>query len=73
MQRKVTWVKAGVEGLRRVAESAQRQIIAALRMAAGGEKAQTAKPMKGFGPGIFEIALRHRGDAYRAVYALQDR
>lgn len=40
-------------------------------MAAGGEKADTAKPMKGLGPGIFEIALRHRGDAFRVVYAVQ--
>lgn len=52
-------------------EPVQRQMIAALRMAAGGEKAETAKPMKGLGPGIFEIALRHRGNAYRTVYALQ--
>jgi hypothetical protein len=34
-------------------------MIAALRMAASGEKAETAKPMKVLGPGIFEIALRH--------------
>ena len=26
--------------------------------------------MKGFGSGIFEIALAWRGDAYRAVYAV---
>ena len=49
----------------------QRQVIAALRMAAGGEKAETAKPMKGLGPGIFEIAARLRDDAFRAAYAVQ--
>ena len=27
--------------------------------------------MKGLGSGVFEIALRCRADAYRAVYALQ--
>jgi len=43
----------------------------ALRIAARGEKADTAKPMKGLGAGVFEIAVRHRGDAFRAVYALQ--
>jgi phage-related protein len=52
-------------------EPVQRQMIAALRMAAGGEKTETAKPMKGFGSGIFEIALRYRGDAFRAIYAVQ--
>ena len=39
--------------------------------AASGEKADTAKPMKGFGSGVFEIVLRQRGDAFRAVYAVQ--
>ena len=52
-------------------EAVQDQISFALRAAAAGEKADTAKPMKGFGSGVFEIALRHRGDAFRAVYAVQ--
>ena len=30
-----------------------------------------AKPLKGAGSGVFELALRHRGDAYRVVYAVQ--
>lgn len=33
--------------------------------------ADTAKPMKGFDSGVYEIALPHRGDAYRAVYAVK--
>ena len=32
---------------------------------------EIAKPIKGFGSGVFEIALRHQGDAYRTVYAVQ--
>lgn len=43
----------------------------ALRMAAQGEKADVAKPMKGLGAGVLEITVRHRGDAYRTVYAVQ--
>ena len=43
----------------------------ALRIAAEGEKADSAKPMKGLGAGVFEIAVRHQGDAYRTVYAVQ--
>jgi phage-related protein len=27
--------------------------------------------MKGFSSGVFEIALKYRGDAFRAVYAVQ--
>ncbi len=33
--------------------------------------ADSTKPMKGLGSGVYEIALPHRGDAYRAVYAVQ--
>ena len=39
-------------------------------MAAEGCKADNAKPMKGLGSGVFEIALRFRADAYRTVYAV---
>jgi len=30
-----------------------------------------AKPFKGAGAGVFEIALPYRSDAYRCVYAVQ--
>lgn len=29
------------------------------------------KPVKGFGSGVLELALKFRGDAYRVVYAVQ--
>jgi phage-related protein len=34
-------------------------------------KADIAKPMHGLGPGISEIALAFRSDAFRVVYAVQ--
>jgi phage-related protein len=43
----------------------------ALTVAAEGGKADIAKPMKGLGSGVFEIALPYRSDAYRAIYAVQ--
>lgn len=36
-----------------------------------GGKAGIAKPMKGLGSGVFEIALPYRGNAFRVVYAVQ--
>ena len=45
--------------------------LAALTIAAEGGKADIAKPMRGMGPGVFEIALPFRGDAFRVVYAVQ--
>lgn len=45
--------------------------MTALQIAARGQKADTAKPMKGLGSGVFEIALPHRGNAYRTIYAVR--
>jgi phage-related protein len=33
-------------------------------------KADIAKPLHGFGSGVLEIALGHRGDAFRVVYTI---
>jgi phage-related protein len=52
-------------------EAVQEQMTTALRLAAHGEKADRAKPLRGLGSGVFEIALAYRGNAYRAVYAVQ--
>ena len=52
-------------------QAVQEQIKFALEVAAAGQMADTAKPMKGFDSGVYEIALPHRGDAYRAVYAVK--
>lgn len=46
-------------------------MIRALTLAAEGRKADVAKPIRGFGSGVFEVALKYRTDAYRTVYALQ--
>lgn len=49
---------------------AQLEIQRALTIAAEGRKADIAKPMKGLGAGVYEIALRFRTDAYRSVYTV---
>jgi len=41
-----------------------------LTIAAEGGKADIAKPVHGMGPGVFEIALPFRGNAFRVIYAL---
>jgi len=40
-------------------------------VAAEGHMADHVKPLKGFDSGVMEIVLRHRGDAFRVIYALQ--
>jgi len=52
-------------------EGAQSICLAALTIAAEGSKADIAKPLKGLGSGVMEIALPYRGNAYRVVYAVQ--
>ena len=55
------------ERLFRVRERYARQIMAGL----DDLQADIAKPLKGFGSGIFEVALRYRTDAYRTAYSVQ--
>jgi len=52
-------------------EDARQTILDTLTVAAEGGKAGISKPMKGLGSGVFEIALSHRGNAFRVVYAVQ--
>ena len=42
-----------------------------MTVAAEGGKADNAKPLQGFSTRVLEIVLRHRGDAFRIVYAVQ--
>jgi phage-related protein len=40
-------------------------------MAAEGGQADLAKPLRGLGPGVVEIAVAYRRDAFRVIYAVQ--
>lgn len=69
--RRLSGVKAAHKEFEGFPPSVQEQMKYALQMACAGEKADIAKPMKGFDAGIFEVALPYRGDAFRAVYAVK--
>ena len=69
--REISWIKAARKDFEDFPEGAQDEILDALTVAAEGGKADIAKPMKGMGSGVFEVALRFRGDAYRLVYDVQ--
>ncbi len=51
-------------------KGAQTRMLNALEIAAAGRKADIAKPMKGLGRGVFEIALPYQTNAYRTMYTL---
>ena len=69
--RPISWIKAARKAFEAFPEAVQLEALRALTIAAEGQKSDIAKPMQGLGSGIMEIALRHRGDAWRMVYAVQ--
>ncbi len=69
--RQISWLKSALKDFQAFPLEVQQDAAQALSIAARGEKADTAKPFKGVGSGVFEIALKHRGDAFRVLYAVQ--
>lgn len=69
--RPISWIKPALKDFEAFPLGAQLEMRRALTIAAKGAKSDIAKPLTGFGSGVFEIALKHRGDAYRVVYAVQ--
>jgi phage-related protein len=68
--RTLSWVTAAKKEFQKFPARVQAQFFDALDIAADGKKAASAKPLKGLGPGIMEIAVPHDGNAFRVVYAL---
>ncbi len=69
--RVISWIKAAQKDFEKFPLEARQKMIRALKIAAQGQKADIAKPMKGLGSGVYEIVLRHESSAYRVVYAVQ--
>jgi phage-related protein len=69
--RPVSWIRAALRDFETFPAGAQSICLAALTIAAEGGKADIAKPLKGLGSGVFQIALPFRGDAFRVIYGVQ--
>lgn len=69
--RPIAWVRAAKKEFQTFPEGAQLALARVLTMVADGGYPDIAKPLKGFGSGVLELALKHRGDAYRLIYAVQ--
>ena len=63
--------QGGAAGLRAISERCAERHAGSLTLAADGELSRKAKPLKGLEGGVFEIALRYRGDAFRTIYAVK--
>jgi hypothetical protein len=57
--RPVSWIKGALKDFQEFPEGAKSILLGALTIAAEGGKADIAKPLHGFGPGMLEIALAY--------------
>jgi phage-related protein len=64
-------MKAALKDFNAFPAGARAEMTRALTTVGEGGKPEIAKPLTGLGSGVWELALRHRGDAFRVVYALQ--
>jgi phage-related protein len=70
-RRSIAWLKGARRDFDAFPEGARETLLDALTVVADGGMPSIAKPLKGFGSGVLELALAFRGDAYRVVYAVQ--
>ena len=69
--RPISWNKAARKDFRAFPARAIDKALDALTIVADGGTPDIAKPLAGLGYGVWELAIKERGDAYRVVYALQ--
>ena len=66
------WVGSSRDDLLALPDEVRREVGYALFVAQNGEKADSAKPLKGLGGGgVLEVVENHDGDTYRAVYTIR--
>ncbi len=69
--RPVVWLGNSKRNLQEFPKEAQKLLGDELQLMQFGGMPKDAKPFKGIGSGVFEIALRYAKDAYRVVLAVQ--
>jgi phage-related protein len=69
--RPLVWMGNAKRNLQAFPRGAQKSIGDELQLIQFGGMPKDAKPFKGVGSGVFEIALRYDAEAYRTVLAVQ--
>lgn len=69
--RPVNWLKGARRDFETFPQVCQIEMAGALTVLAEGRMPDIAKPLPGLGSGVMELALRHRGDAFRVVFAIR--
>lgn len=67
--RSLVWMGNSLRNVQAFPRGTQKLIGDELQLIQFGGMPKDAKPFKGVGGGVLEIALRHEGDAYRTVVA----
>ena len=69
--RPVGRVKTARKSFESFPATARDRVGTALTIAAEGGEADIAKPLKGFRPGVMQIAVRYRAEAWRVVHVTE--
>lgn len=69
--RPVVWLGSSKKNIRDFPKGAQKLLGDELQLIQFGGMPKDAKPFKGVGSGVLELALRYAKDAYRVVLAVQ--
>ncbi len=69
--RHISWRKGALKDFKAFPLPAQQKAARGLTQIAEGDTPEIAKPMTGLGAGVWELAIKERGDAFRVIYALQ--
>jgi phage-related protein len=69
--RPLVWMGNAKRNIQAFPKGAQKLLGDELQLIQFGGMPKDAKPFKGVGSGVFEIALRHDAEAYRTVLAVQ--
>lgn len=68
--KKLIWVGNSKKDIMRFPKEVMQEMGYALYQAQLGEKYRKAKPLKGLGSGVYEIAIAYEKNAYRSIYLL---
>jgi phage-related protein len=68
--RPISWIKSARNDFEDFPQGARIEMASALTIIAEGGMPDIAKPLRGVGSGVLELALRYRCDAFRVVFAL---
>jgi len=67
----ISWIKSPRRAFDAYPDGAKEDAVEALALIADGGTPDIAKPLTGLGSGVWDLAIKERGDAFRVVYALQ--